>query len=186
MDRACPRASLSTPEPPQSEAETPPWSPAPRLAHELGTDMIQVPANFLPADHVGTDMDLIVVGHLHPPGQQHASHLGQLFASRPCQNRPRPDRCRSPGSSLTTANTTPSSPRSLLLRMSLALIWGAERPVVRIGQWRRFPPSIIRRDLPAIKPYLQTSCFHDALSHGPGGARNGEINQERISREAEA
>ena len=30
------------------------------LAHELGTDMIQVPANFLPAEHVSTDMDLIV------------------------------------------------------------------------------------------------------------------------------
>ncbi|ROW04718.1 hypothetical protein VMCG_04856 [Cytospora schulzeri] len=31
-----------------------------RLAHELGTDMIQVPSSFLPADHITTDMDLIV------------------------------------------------------------------------------------------------------------------------------
>lgn len=31
-----------------------------RLAHELGTDMIQVPSSFLPADQVSDDMDLIV------------------------------------------------------------------------------------------------------------------------------
>ncbi|KAM7223566.1 DHS dehydratase [Rhypophila decipiens] len=31
-----------------------------QLAHELGTDMIQVPANFLPAEHVSTDLNLIV------------------------------------------------------------------------------------------------------------------------------
>ncbi|KAK4201754.1 xylose isomerase-like protein [Triangularia verruculosa] len=30
------------------------------LAHELGTDMIQIPANFLPAEEVTEDMDLIV------------------------------------------------------------------------------------------------------------------------------
>ncbi|KAM7191125.1 putative dehydroshikimate dehydratase, partial [Naviculisporaceae sp. PSN 640] len=30
------------------------------LAHELGTDMIQVPANFLPSDYVSTDVNLIV------------------------------------------------------------------------------------------------------------------------------
>lgn len=30
------------------------------LAHELGTDMIQVPANFLPPEYVSNDLDLIV------------------------------------------------------------------------------------------------------------------------------